>query len=266
MRAIGLAMVIAAVLCGAAAPVGEHLREQRLVTVGGTQEVWRLVWTGKPRPFCSVDDPEMSNTCPCSGWAYGQAGKLALVRTRQGREVERMDLGPFFGDYDYPSDQVRTGDAYLQLWPESLRDIGRSADPRLASEVKRRPRTEAMHLADYDRDGAATEFLIQVGVLACGKHQFAAVGVSKANPHLHALGSAAHPDKPLVMPRRAWEALLHSSHPAPVLIWQCDDHGSEVRSMLEVSVRAGRIRAIDRDYACASGQGPPDRLVQQTEW
>jgi len=106
--------------------------------------------------------------------------------------------------------------------------------------------------------------LIQVGTLPCGKHQFAALGVSKSKPHLHALGCLVHPDQPLVMPRHAWEALLRSSHPAAVVIWPCDDHGSEVRSELSLSASHGNIRAVDRDFSCPS-QGSTERLVKEAE-
>jgi hypothetical protein len=57
-----------------------------------------------------------------------------------------------------------------------------------------------MKVADYDRDSEATEFLIQFGTLPCGKSQFAAVGVSAKESHLHALTSVAKPDTPLIMP------------------------------------------------------------------
>ncbi|MDB5442155.1 MAG: hypothetical protein JWP73_531 [Phenylobacterium sp.] len=263
--AIVMAIVCASTSAPAAARRGDYMREQQVVTVGGTPEIWRLLWIGRPRPFCAADQVEMSLTCPCSGWAYGETGKLTLVRMRNGREVERMDLGGLFGDFDYPTDQTRSGEGYLPRWPEADGDIKRSEDPRLIAEVKRRSPVRIIQPADYDRDGSATEFLIQVGTLPCGKHQFAAIGVSKANPHLHAFGSAAHPNKPLVLPRRAWEALLSSPRPTPILIWECDDHGSEVRSLLEVSAQGGHIRAVDRDYGCP-GVGTTGRLIKRNEW
>jgi len=66
------------------------------------------------------------------------------------------------------------------------------------------------------------------------------------------------------MPRHAWEALLRSSHPAAVVIWPCDDHGSEVRSELSLSASHGNIRAVDRDFSCPS-QGSTERLVKEAE-
>jgi len=246
------------------AVAGEYVRDQSTVNVGKARETWRLVWNEAPRPFCAVEDAEMSLTCPCSGWAFGETGKLSLVRSRGDREVERLELGHLFGDYDYPIDQARTGEAYLPRWPARLRDIGRSGDPNLVSEVKRRPPVKILRAEDYDRDGVASEFLIQVGTLPCGKHQFAAVGVSKREPRLHAFSSVAHPDRALVMPLNAWRALLAKGEPKPVVIWECDDHGSDLRSELTVSAHNGRIRAVDRDYAChGTGAG---HLVKTTTW
>jgi hypothetical protein len=261
-----LVSVIAAVaLGGASTPPAEHIREQRTVTVGGVKEVWRLVWTGKPSLMCSPHEAEMAITCPCSGWAYGEAGDLSLVRLRDGKPVDRMRLGPLYGKYDYPAGEVAPGQAYLQRWAVRDGDWDRRQDSTLAAEIMRRRPTTIMQLADYDHDGRATEFLIQVGTLPCGKRQFAAVGVSAKAERLHALGSPAHAGKALVMPLRAWQALLKTARPKPLIIWECDDHGSEVRSVLEVSAQGGVIRAVDRDYGCQSA-GTAGRLMKVTAW
>lgn len=109
---------------------------------------------------------------------------------------------------------------------------GRQRRSYLIAEIERRPAPEIMKLADYGRDSAATEFLIQVGEIPCGKLQFSAVGMTKADPHLHALGSAAHPDKQLVMPKAALQALEKSPGPTRVIVWDCRDHGSNIRTNL----------------------------------
>jgi hypothetical protein len=218
----------------------QYVREQRAVSVQGVEETWQLIWNGKPSTVCGPDEISMAITCPCSGWAYAEFGKLWLVRKRGGREVERMDLRPLFSKSDYPEDKVK-GTAYLQSWPPEDGDLEREdrCDPKLVSEIKRRPAPRIMQFADYDRDGNATEFLIQVGTPPCGKLQFAAVGVSVKEPHLHALTSAAKPDAPLIMPLNAWQALLASPRPHTVATWTCGDHGSDVRSDLVVSASSG---------------------------
>lgn len=260
---IALAVVLA--LPGPAfAGRGALVREQRTVWVDGARETWRLVWQNQPHPICAVTDLETSITCPCIGVAYGQAGRLALVRLQGGRQIDRLDLGGIFEDFDGPGG-VEAGEIALQLHPLLEQDLRRKGLTALRGQVSRRPVTRIIAPADYNHDGQATEFLLQVGVAPCGKRQFAAIGVSKENPRLHVLGSMAHPDEPLVMPKAAWDALVRSPTPAPVLIWECEDHGSEVRSLLDVSARNGRIRAVDRDYGCESA-GTAGRLIQSTEW
>jgi hypothetical protein len=251
----------------AAAPAARSdvVREEHQLTVAGSPEIWRLTWRSKPISVCGPDEIEMAMTCPCTGWAYGEAGDLVLERFRAGRVIEHLRLAPLFGKYDYPDAKRVEGKAYVARWPFRLSDIDRAEEPRLASEIRRRPVVPIIRPADYDHDGHASEFLMQVGTLPCGKTQFAAIGVSASNPHLHALTSVAHPEKPLVMPLHAWEALLSSPDPAPVVIWECDDHGSEVRSLLQVSAANGQIRAVDTDYGCPSA-GRAGRQLKSTEW
>jgi len=78
------------------------VREQRTVIVDEAKEKWQLVWDGKPSTVCGPDEVYMAITCPCSGWAYAEYGKLFLVRSRGGHEIERVDLRPLFGMFDYP--------------------------------------------------------------------------------------------------------------------------------------------------------------------
>ncbi len=266
--------VVVLFLAGAALPTfaperavaQQVIREQRTLTFDGAKETWQLVWDGKPATVCGPDEVYMAITCPCSGWAYAEYGKLSLVRSRGGREIERIDLRPLFGKFDYPEADKVDGSAYLQRWPLKLSDMDRenNGDPHLVAEIERRPAPDIMKFADYNRDGAATEFLIQVGTLPCGKLQFAAIGVTKAIPHLHTLTSAAHPDAPLIMPLAAWQALLKGSGPTAVQTWPCGDHGSETRSELVVSAIAGAIRVKDREYSCPA-KGEAGKLIKETE-
>jgi hypothetical protein len=121
-----------------------------------------------------------------------------------------------------------------------------------------------MKLADYDRDGFASEFLVQVGTLPCGKRQFSAVGVTTSNPHLHALSSTAHPDTALTMPLSAWRALLKSSGPTAITTWPCGDHGADIRRELVVSANGGAIRVEEQEYSCPA-EGEPEKLVKKRD-
>jgi hypothetical protein len=238
------------------------VRDQSTVIVGGAKETWRLVWDGKPEPVCKSDDIEMAITCPCAGLAYGEYGKLTLVRNRNGRDIEALDLRPLFGKFDYPNPDEMSGQAYLQRRPMEESDHDRQDDAKLPAEIERRPAPKILKFAAYDRSGASSAFLIQVGTLPCGKLQYTAVGVTAKNPHLHALGTVAHPDVPLVMPPNAWQALLKGSGPTTIPFWECGDHGSDTRSELVVSASNGVIRVKKRDYSCP---GNTEKLVNETD-
>ncbi|HEX4240938.1 MAG TPA: hypothetical protein VHZ53_05970 [Steroidobacteraceae bacterium] len=245
--------------------VQEFVREQHIVMVHGVEEQWQLVWTGKPSRVCGPQEVYMAVTCPCYGFAYGEYGKLSLVRKLGGREVERMDLRPLFGHFDYPEAQMVEGTAYVQRWPTQSDDLAREehGDSKLVSEILHRQPTSIMHFEDYDQDGNATEFLLQVGVLPCGKQQFAAIGVSAKNDHLHAVTSVAKTNQPLLMPNQAWDALLKGGPDTrSVLVWQCGDHGSEVRSELVVNAKNGDIQVTARDFSCPI-DGSKAKLVSE---
>lgn len=253
-------------VAGAAHADDPLLREQRSLPVAGVKETWQLVWESPPAPACGPEDVSLAITCPCAGTAYGEAGKLALVRERGGTEVERMELSPLFGQFDGP-DPDTPGTASLIRWPMLDGDLEREnkGDPSLLSEIKQRPAPIIMRFADYDRDGAETEFLLPVGTLPCSKVQYAAIGVSAADPHLHVLGSSAHPEAALVMPLPVWHALLVHSGSTTVPLWACGDHGSERRRELIVSAGKDGIRAHERDFSCPE-DGAAEKLLQESDW
>jgi len=228
------------------------IREQQKVAVGGAEETWMLVWDKAPSSFCGARDISTSATCPCTGFAYGQTGKMWLVRRRDGRDIERMDLGPLFqvsdGDiYDY-----QPGNSYIQRWPLKFDDLAREDrdDPTLVPEIMSRPAPTLMNFANFDHDRGAQEFLIQVATEPCGKLQFSAVGVSENRPHLHFLSSVERPNEPLVMPLPAWQALVPGSAPHTLVVWGCWDHGSDAEIDLTVSATDGAIRVKSTEYSC----------------
>lgn len=232
---------------------GEFLREQRAVAVGGTTETWQLIWTGRPESICGPDEPEAAITCPCSGFAYGEMGKLDLVRKRNGRQIDRMALGPLFTETELFADNSE-GLAAMQWRPMQDRDWkdGGRQDSAFLAEVRSRPGPRVMRPADYDNDGVESEFLVQVDTLPCGKHQFAAVGVSKANPRLHAFSSSANPSKPLTMPEHIWRSLLERRSLGWLSVWECDDHGSEAHWDMQAVSSGGKITVRQRSIGCDS--------------
>lgn len=229
-------------------PQGPQVRDEATVVVAGVREVWRLQWKSPPKPACAADDAEWY-TCPCQGFAFGEAGDLDLVRLRDGEEVERLALTPLFG--------------------EQLSDVGAAAivhrveptdgdhtdqeDPGLAGRVAARPPEPILLFADYDRDGRATEFPLQIDAAPCGKRIMVVVGVSQVEPDLHVFHTAAHPEQPLLMQLDAWQALRDDELPTKVVDWYCDDHASPTETELELSAHAGVISAYEREYECIEG-------------
>ena len=266
---LAAAVVLSCAAIAGASPVARAdaplLREQHSLSVAGIKETWQLVWQSPPLPACGPEDVATAVTCPCAGTAYGEAGKLALVRKRGDTAVERLELSPLFGQFDGPPDVE--GMATLIRWPVLESDLAREGkgDPTLVGEIKRRPAPTIMRFADYDRDGGETEFLLPVGTLPCGKVQYAAIGVSIVDPHLHVLGSAAHPEAMLAMPLPAWHALLVKSGPSTIVLWACGDHGSDQRRELIVSAGKDGIRAHERDFSC-SEDGTAEKLLKETDW
>ncbi|MET3722788.1 hypothetical protein [Sphingomonas trueperi] len=229
------------------APGKEIVREERRVTVGGVQEVWRLIWRGPPHDAvdCGPQDPDSAATCPCSGIAYAQTGDLVLERQRPGAPPERMRLAPLFaGSEMMPSED---GLATIPRWPYDSNDVARKVTTKA---IRARPAVPILNLADYDHDGVVGEFLLQIDTPPCGKQLMVAVGTSRAHPGLHALTSAEHPERPLALYRWQWEALARNPRPAELADWPCGDHGAEEETKLLLRADRGAIHATRVTGTC----------------
>ncbi|MBN8500243.1 MAG: hypothetical protein J0M19_03715 [Sphingomonadales bacterium] len=257
-------LVLIFVGLSAVAPPPQFVREQRTVTVNGTPEQWQLVWDGKPRSICGPEDVEMAVTCPCTGFAYGEAGRLSLVRKRNGRVVDRLRLGPYFSELPMDGSD---GLAAMQWRPMDPGDFDRAAaraNRSFLNAVAKRPGPRVMRMNDYDHDGMATEFLVQVSAGPCGHTEYMLFGVSRAQPRLHPFATVDHPDDPLILPGSAWQALLKGKLPARVTAVPCGDHGSDVRQELVMSADAGAIRVRQDTWSCPDNGTAEKLLVQQT--
>lgn len=233
------------------------VREERNVTVDGSKQVWRLIWRDTPRDskFCGPADPSVAMTCPCDGAAYAQVGDLALERQRPGAAPERMLLTPLFAGSDMLFNDK--GRAMLIRWPARIGDIDDEPTP---AAIRLRPAVPIMRLRDYNHDGIAGEFLLQVDTSPCGKHVMVAVGITRDNPRLHALTSAEHPERPLRLYRWQWDALARSPRPGSVMDWPCSDHGAEEETRMILRTDHGRIHATRITSTC------PDTLDANGNW
>jgi hypothetical protein len=232
-------------------------REQKAVVVDGARESWRLQWETQPQPACGPDDLEVALSCQCSGFAYGESGRLALVRMRPGHPQERLELAPFFRDPVSPG--TAPGVAVLQRWrtiPAAAHDEDddwhHAADFDFLKRVQARGSTELMKFGDYNHDGHASEFLLQVGVRPCGRPQMVLVGVSRRNPQLHVFATAEMPDQPLALPPAAWSALLKGRKQALVEEASCGDPGIDAQVTLTVTVQRGVFHAQRQSRPCPS--------------
>jgi hypothetical protein len=229
------------------------IREEQNITVDGEREIWRLQWGTLPTPYCEPSD--VSLTCPCTGFAYGEAGDLFLVRLRNGIEIDRLRVTPLFGEEPQ---------AVVQRWPVDYeRDFKLSESEDFPKLVRKRPTAKIMHFADYDHDGKRTEFYLQTEAAPCGKSVGVVIGVSTSNPRLHVFGTASNPSKPLYLQRHEWEALRDAkSGPVKVLDWPCGDHGADTQTELRLHWSAAGIDGVRREYTCPS-KNETRRLIHE---
>jgi hypothetical protein len=184
--------------------------------------------------------------CPCTGFAFGEAGDLDVVRLHDGLEVDRLPVTPFFFDGH--------GGAIVQRWqPDHNNDFENSLRKDFLTIVSRRQTVQVMNFSDYDHDGWKTEFYLQADAEPCGRSVGMVIGVSKRSPRLHVFGPASNPIKPLYMQKRAWEALRDASAPIEVLDWPCGDHGADTETTLLLQWTPEGIAGSRREYACPGG-------------
>ena len=79
------------------------------------------------------------------------------------------------------------------------------------------------------------------------------IGVSNQNPQLHVFDTVSHPNKPLYIQRREWEALRGASGPIEVLDWACGGHGAETETTLAFITGRERTEAQWNDIYRAAG-------------
>ncbi len=211
----------------AALSLGTIFRDDEDLTLDGAKENWRLEWARAPLPYCMGAGWD---TCPCAGFAFGERGDMDLVRTRAGKPDEHLRLDTLF----------EGNDTRLQRWPVTRADTegaGRSDGGGALDMVgiSMRPVTSIIRFGDYDHDGRASEFLLQVAAGPCGHTPTIVIGVSKSNPKLHAFGAADKPNEPLALEHASdWEK-LRGKPSADIVTIACGDHGATEQTIVHVT-------------------------------
>lgn len=244
----------------------ETIRQRRIVIVNGASEEWTLKWSGPVRPVCTASELTQAVTCPCSGFAYGEQGHLLLDRKRNGALVESIELSSLFGNFDNPADQ---GNAALVRIPRGPNDPFDEIDDtdklrKFQTELSKRSPADVMDLRDFAQDGTEASFLLQVGNDPCGKQETILVGVSRQSPKLHTFSTAAHPERPLVLQRDAWMALLAKGGEANFTDVACGDHGSENEVVQIIHAHGGILSVQSKTYSCPK-DGARGILVKSEE-
>lgn len=221
------------------------IREEQTIVVNGATEMWRLQWAATPTPYCGANEADVSLTCPCMGFAYGESGDLYVTRLRDGIEIDRLRLTPLFGEQPAAVVQRRAAD--------DERDFKLSERDDFELIVSKRPTVQVMSFADYDHDGQRTEFYLQTEAAPCGKSVGVVIGLSTDNPRLHIFGTVSNPGKPLYLQKREWEALRDaSSAPVKILDWACGDHGADTETELRLRWSSQGVDGSRREYTCPS--------------
>jgi len=241
--------------CAQAAELADLVREQHAVQVNGAYETWKLEWETLPASACGPDDVAVALACPCSGFAYGEAGHLSLVRLRPGATRELLDLTGFYRHEFVP---VPDNLAVLQRWlpvPATAHDEDddwhHASDLNFVARVRARGAANVLRIGDFNHDGQASEFLLQVGAQGCGRHLMVLVGLSKYNTRLHVFASADAPDVPLELDAQTWEAVRRSAKPIRALESRCDGQAGQVETEVRVEARHGIFHVRRATHACS---------------
>lgn len=236
------------------------IREQIKASIEGHDEVWLLEWLSPTHTVCGPDDDNWTS-CPCTGFAFGESGNLALVRKKPGQQDEQFSLSDLFDKSDNPGSP---GEAVLRRWDVLKNDSDGTSTTGLAARVSSRPLAKIMTLGDYAHDGKPTQFVLQVGTEPCGKRISALVGVSHSNQKLHVFGTAEHPERPLFLEASHWESLRIANGPINVISNSCGDHGSETETDLELLANGSGLHATKKIYSCPEGTNQK-RQLRETE-
>lgn len=227
-----------------AGPERRNVRERKRVVLDGVEEEWRVEWIGPATDTC-FDGTRQS--CLCAGLGFAESGTFEIVRARPAPSADgRLAASAVV-------ERLRR-EGPLPHWPTRPSDDAKpTLDAADIEAIKQRPAVPLLTLRDYDGDGRAAELVLQIGAgQPCMRTWSILVGADKRTNQLHAYGTTAHPELPLVLAYRSqWEELRTSARQEVDLVQVgCLDHGSGV--LIEYHVAAGPtgLVAEERTYGC----------------
>ncbi len=216
---------------------GPFIRDRAEVIVDGQKEVWLLEWRTAPDTVCI--DPATFGTCACEGFAYGESGSLWLRRKQGDVVTEELPFDTLFAD----------GKSKLVRWVPSADEVAAKKVGE-ASAIVARPVVPILVFADYDHDGQATEFLLQISSEPCGHVGTVAVGVDRHNPKLHVFSSVERNAQSLVLNgKKEWHE-VRANKSASLLELACGDHGNKEELRFEVTSDDRGIHLVEKKRAC----------------
>lgn len=208
------------------------IAEEHRVLVDGVEEVWRVRFTTPPRlPEPLPED----STCVERYWERFDVRRAVIERVRDGEVVDRL-MNPSSGlDND---DVVPLAEAVLVPGRVGL-PVGQR---RLTlAESERLPRPTVLSIGDYNHDGQATEFVLDMGPLVCGNDYSGVVGLDQRHRRLHVLEWGAPARTFMVGVNIDWEA-VRASASGDVITWSCGNHFYDGEDHLRWAPYNGSLR------------------------
>jgi hypothetical protein len=231
------------------AAVQPVVREEAQVVVDGRKETWRLVWRAPPKLDC-VDANWWA--CPCNGLAFGETGVLDVVRVRPDGSEDRLELGERTVERWIPT-KAETSAAMSAGLADTDQDAG---VPLTRAQLQGHAVATIMKIADYDHDGRATEFVLQVAAGPCWHRDAVLVGLERTNDALHVFvddtsdpDPGAASDHEITLEPSDWEK-AKVALPRTFTRVGCGDHGATEAEFLTLSRGPKGLRAKGHTRHC----------------
>ncbi len=239
--------------CQESQPLAPNIRESHRVMVDGVEEEWRVRFETSSRPSEEQDDE--GGTC-LDAFARRHDERPAVIeRLRNGVVVDSLRNACMSGDSG--------GGCFPHLLiPRRVQSTMRQPSPTPA-QLERTPWITVLDIGDYNHDGRAWEFALNIGYLICGHPVSAVIGITRDQPRLHTLRWADNQPMALINDLRQWDAVR--AHPrGEMVIWGCWDHGYGAEKRLRWHPARGRLAGTYFDLAmdddCHHIFGPNGRV------